>query len=105
MTQLFQNQTNDTANTIETFYSNEGDSSITITAFVGSNSSGVNHSYKAYIYDASGVTVAPIQPIKFITSNRGFHISSAMIGQEVPVGGSIRIESSNTSLSFSAVGI
>lgn len=76
-----------------------------ITSFTVSNNTGVNHSYRAYIYDASGVSNGATTPIKFITSNRGYDLAPSIVGHIVPAGGSIRTESSTGgTLIFRATG-
>ena len=100
--QILRNHSVTTANTVEIAYTAEED--VEILQFVVSNNSGVNHSYKAYIFNLSGDSTEAIQPIKFITSLRGSHISWPMIGQVIPKGGSLRVEASSSALIFNVTG-
>ena len=100
---LIANAQNASANTVEALFTAGADT--LITAFTVSNSTGVNRSYKVYIYDSAGVPAGPVAPIKFVTSNRGFDITVPVIGHVVPKGGTIRAESSAAnSLIFRATG-
>lgn len=91
------------ANSIEVVYL--ATKATLITAFSVTNNTSVNRSYKAYIYGADGAAVPAITPIKFVTSNKGYDLSPPILGQIVPAGGTIRVESSAAnSLVFHAAG-
>ena len=63
-----------------------------IEAFTAVNNSGVNASYKAYIVSPGG-TEKPIRPLKVVTW--GEHdLGVGIVNQSIPVGGSLRVESS-----------
>ncbi len=62
-----------------------------VTAFSASNSSGANASYKAYIFNANGVLLDPIIPLKVVVRNR-FDLGASIINQKIPTGGTLRIE-------------
>ena len=91
---LVNSQTNGAPNAIEQLYQspNSGNGTI-ITAFSAINNSGVNASYKAYIYDSTGAAVDPVIPIKIVVRNR-FDIAPSITNQLIPNGGSLRTESS-----------
>lgn len=93
-TVLVDSKENGVANGIEQFYQSptSGDGTI-ITAFSAINNSGVNASYKAYIYDSSGASVNPVIPIKIVVRNR-FDVGPSITNQLIPNGGSLRMESS-----------
>ncbi len=100
---LVSNLKNSAANAIEAVYSATSDT--IITAFTVTNSTGVNRSYKAYIYNSDGATTGPIVPIKFVTSNRGYDLAPAIVGHIIPTGGTLRVESSAAeSLQFRVTG-
>mgnify|MGYP003630812029 CR=1 FL=1 len=93
-------------NTIEVFYTSpsSGDGT-TITAFSAINNSGVNASYKAYIYNSSGVAVGPVIPTKIVVRNR-FDIGPSITNQLIPNGGTLRMESSAiSSITFRVSGV
>lgn len=100
---LIANQQSASANTVESLYTASADT--LITAFTVTNSTGVNRSYKAYIYDSAGVPAGATVPLKFVTSNRGYDLAPSIVGHVVPKGGTIRVESSAAnSLVFRATG-
>lgn len=77
-----------------------------ITAFSAVNNTGINRSYRAYIYDSAGNTTGAVRPLKFVTSNRGYDLAPSLLGQIVRKGGTIRVESSAAnSLVFWSAGI
>ena len=99
---LIANAQSSTANAIEILFTASSDTQIT--AFTATNNTGVNRSYRVYIYDSSNGTEAN-SPTKFVTSLRGFDLAPAIIGHIVPKGGTIRVESSAAgSLIFRATG-
>lgn len=80
------------ANTIEDFYTSPSDSAGTIiTAFTATNNTGSNRTYKAYIFDSSGVALPAVSPLKIIIRNR-FDLGSSIINQIIPAGGTLRME-------------
>ncbi len=90
---------NASANSVEVAYSAAVDT--LITAFTVTNNTGVNRSYRAYIYDSAGNATPAVVPLKFVTANKGFNIAAPILGHIVRKGGSIRVESSaESSLSF-----
>ena len=94
------------ANTIESFYQSPSSSDGTIiTAWAATNSSGVNASYKAYIYDSSGSLKEPIIPLKIVVRNR-FDLGPTATNQLIPNGGTLRMESSAIgSITFRVSGV
>ena len=99
---LIRNAQSLAANTIETMFTASADT--LITAFTATNNTGVNRSYKAYIYDSSSSPGAN-SPIKFVTALKGFDLAPAIVGHIVPKDGTIRVESSAaSSLIFRATG-
>jgi hypothetical protein len=100
---LINNLQNSAADTVEILFSAAADTRIL--NFTVTNNTGVNRSYRAYIYDAGGSSTGATVPLKFVTSNRGYDLAPAIIGHVVPAGGSIRTESSAAnSLIFRATG-
>jgi|GEM_PF-4364701 len=94
---------NSAANTAEAIYS-AGDNTI-ITAFTVTNNTGVNRSYRAYIYDSSGNSTGAITPLKFVKNNSGYDLAPSIVGHIIPVGGTLRVESSEAnSLVFRVTG-
>ena len=93
---------NSLANTPEVMKSISEDT--LITAFTATNNTGVNRSFKAYIYSATGSPQAT-SPNKFVTALRGFDLAPAIVGHVIPKGGSLRVESNAaSSLVFRATG-
>lgn len=104
-TPIVENAKISTSDTITALYTSPvgGDGTI-ITAFTASNNSGINASYKAYIFDASGDTVDPIIPFKIVIRDR-FDSGPSIVSQVVPPGGTIRAENNTAdSLSFYVTG-
>lgn len=103
---LVASQTNGAPNSIEQFYqSPTGGNGTIITAFSAINNSGVNASYKAYIYDSTGAAVEPVIPTKIVVRNR-FDIAPSITNQLIPNGGSLRMESSAAdSITFRVSGV
>lgn len=92
------------ADTIEIFYG-PAIGATKINKFTATNDTGVNRSYRVFIYDSAGVALGSIIPTKFVTALRGFDEGPSIVGQIVPIGGTIRIESSFAAgLVFRAVG-
>lgn len=102
-TPLIEGFSNAKTNTVEIAYLASKDT--LITAFTVTNNTGVNRSYKAYIYDSVGNASGAVQPRKFVTAIRGFDLAPAIVGHIVRKGGTIRVESSAAgSLVFRASG-
>ena len=98
--------TNGAADSIEQLYGSPtgGDGTI-ITAFSAINNSGVNASYKAYIYDSTGAAVDAVIPVKIVVRNR-FDVGASITNQLIPAGGSLRTESSAAdSITFRVSGV
>lgn len=97
---------NSAANTIEVFYTSPNSSDGTlITAFSAINNSGVNASYKAYIYDSSGSLVDAVIPRKIVVRDR-FDTAPSITNHLIPNGGSLRMESSAAnSITFRVSGV
>lgn len=98
--------TNSASNSIEVFYTSPSSSDGTlITAFSAINNSGVNASYKAYIYDSSGLSLGAVVPTKIVVRNR-FDTAPSIINHLIPSGGSLRMESSAAnSITFRVSGV
>lgn len=76
-----------------------------ITAFSVSNSTGASVSYKAYITETLGESVDPIQPQTIVVKDRA-DPAFFMIGQKIPKGGNLEVESSTgDSLNFYVTGV
>jgi len=86
--------------TIEDMYSSP--SGTVITAFSASNDELGSASFKAYIYDSSGVELPPVIPQTIVTGYR-VSLGAPLLGQLIPPGGSLRIESSGP-LAFRVTG-
>ncbi len=85
---------NTAADTIEKFYDSPSTGGGTIvSAFTATNNTGINASYKAYIYDASESLLAAVMPLKVVVRNR-FDLGSSVVNQLIPKGGSLRMEAS-----------
>ena len=99
---LIANAQSSVADAVEILFTADEDTQIT--AFTATNNTGVNRSYRVYIYDSTSTPEAN-SPTKFVTSLRGFDLAPAIIGHLVPKGGTIRVESSAAnSLVFRATG-
>ena len=76
-----------------------------ITSFTATNNTGINRSYRGYIYASAGTPEA-VRPLKFVTSNRGYDEGVPFLGKVVRAGGSIRLETPDAAdtLVFNATG-
>lgn len=103
---LVDSKSNGAPNGVEQFYqSPTGGNGTIITAFSAINNSGVNASYRAYIYDSTGSAVDPVIPTKIVVRNR-FDVGPSITNQLIPNGGSLRMESSAAgSISFRVSGV
>lgn len=99
------NEVSGSPDTIENFYGSPSNGSGTkIKAFTVTNDTGSNKSYKAYIYSSSEDLVKSIIPFSIVVKDTADYGPSA-IGQVIPAGGSLRIESSDAdSLNFYVTG-
>jgi len=81
------------ADTIEQFYlSPVSGGGTVINAFAATNNTGSNRTYKAYIFDKTGVILPAVSPLKIVVRNR-FDLGSAVLNQIIPAGGTLRLES------------
>lgn len=97
---------NTVVDTIETFYSSPGTPGIgtIITAFTASNNTTSSKTYKAYIFDVSGTVLQAVIPQKIVVRDR-FDLGPSIVGQIIPPGGSLRMESSDAnSIAFRVTG-
>ena len=79
---------------IEQFYlSPDGGNGTIITAFSAINDTGVNASYKAYIFDKGATSAKAIIPFKIVV-RKTFDVGASITNQLIPAGGSLRMESS-----------
>ena len=63
-----------------------------------------NKTYKAYIYDASATALTAVIPQKIVVRNR-FDLGPSIVGQLIPPGGTLRMESSAAaSIAFRVTG-
>ena len=100
---LISNKKSTAANSIQIMYT--ASKATQITKFTATNDTGVNRSYRAYIYDSTGTATGSSVPTKFVTSLKGFDLAPTIVGHVVPKGGTIRVESSAAnSLTFRATG-
>jgi len=82
------------ADTIESFYTSPpGGNGTIIKAFTATNDSGVNRSYKAYIFNQAGSLVDAIVPFKIVIRNL-FDSGASAVNHVIPANGTLRMESS-----------
>ncbi len=82
---------------IETFFTAPtGGIGTVILAFTASNNTTEGATYKAYIYDSSGSLIGAVVPQKIVVRDR-FDLAPSAVGQLIPPGGSLRMESSTAS--------
>ncbi len=94
---------NQNADTIELFYT-AGNTDTKITSFTASNNTTSSKTYKAYIYDASGAALPAVVPQKIVVRDR-FDLGPSIVGQLIPSGGTLRMESSDAlSIAFRVTG-
>ena len=93
-TNVLVNSTQNTlTNTIQTFYTSPADGAGTvITAFTATNNTGANRTYRAYIFDSTGLPLAAVTPLKVVVRNR-FDPGSSIVNHLIPPGGTLRMES------------
>jgi len=76
-----------------------------IKAFTVTNDTESSAWFKAYIYASTGVVVKSIVPLSIVVRDRACYAPSA-IGQAIPAGGTLRIESSaSNALNFYVTGV
>jgi hypothetical protein len=102
---LIENQKNDLANTIESFYSAPANSTgVQVTSFTATNNLTNSVSFKAYLYDSTGAVVQSIIPFVIVKRDL-YNLGPSLIGQIIPAGGSLRIECSQIGgLNFNVTG-
>ena len=89
------NARNGAPDAIENFYISPATGLGTkIKAFTASNDTTTSQSYKAYIYNSAGVPVSAIIPLQIVVRDSSDY-GASIIGQVIPAGGSLRVESSN----------
>ena len=93
------------ADNIQVFYTSPTNGSGTrVTAFTATNDTGSSKTYKGYIFDSSGDVKVAVIPQKIIVPDR-FDLGPSMIGQLIPPGGTLRMESSDAlSIAFRVTG-
>lgn len=91
-TQIVDNKTVDTVDTIQTLYNAPTTNSVVIESFTASNVSNVNASYKAYIASASG-DIIPQIPFKIVVWGEN-DLGIGIVNQVIPAGGTLRVECS-----------
>ena len=93
------------ADTIENFYiSPAAGLGTKIKSFTASNDTLTSQSYKAYIYNSAGVPVNSVIPLQIVVRDTADY-GASIIGQVIPTGGSLRVESSNSAgLNFYVTG-
>lgn len=90
------NTQNTAVDTIQKFYdSPPGKGGTRVNAFSASNDTTSSIDYKAYIFDASGVPITPkaVIPQTSVVRDRA-DLGASIIGQLIPPGGTLQIESS-----------
>lgn len=102
---LVSNEQSTVADVIEVFFTSEGDvNGHIIKSFTAANNTETNQSYKAYIFDALGTVSPAIIPRTIIIRDKS-DLGLSIIGQIIPVNGTLRIESSSADgISFTVVG-
>jgi hypothetical protein len=85
---------NASADAIQIFYTSpSGGSGTLIHAFTATNNTSSNKTYKAYIYDSSATALTAVIPQKIVVRNK-FDLGPSIVGQLIPAGGTLRMESS-----------
>ena len=91
------------ADAVEVFYTAPAGGT-KINSFTATNNTTSSKSYLAYIYDASGAALPAIVPQKIVVRDR-FDLGAAIVGQLIPPGGTLRMESSDAaSIAFRVTG-
>lgn len=104
---LVSDESNSAIDTIEVFYTavtaSAGGSGCRVVAFTCVNNGSASATYKAYIYSSSDSAANTVIPQKIVVKDR-FDLGPSIIGHIIPPGGSLRMESSSTDLSFRVTG-
>lgn len=101
--QLADNFVNTVTDTPETIYTSPSGLATVLDSFTVANNSIVNASYKAYIVTAGG-DLFPQRPFKIVVWGEN-DLGIGIVNQVIPVGGSLRVESSAlSSLYFTVSG-
>ena len=88
------NQKNTAVDTVEKFYDAIISGSGTrVNAFTASNALTSSVDYKAYIYDSTGSVQSAVIPQTTVVRDK-FDLGPSVVGQLIPPGGSLRMESS-----------
>ena len=90
-TQIVDNFKNTIVDTVQTAFTSTL-YPVVIEAFTAANNATVNASYKAYIVSASGVE-QPLRPFKVVVWSEN-DLGIGIVNQVIPVGGTLRLESS-----------
>ena len=91
---LIFNDKNTAVDTVEKFYDAvPAGNGTRINAFTASNAVTSSVDYRAYIYDSSGSVVSAIIPQTTVVRDKS-DLGPAIVGQLIPPGGSLRMESS-----------
>lgn len=93
------------ADSIEVFYTSPATGSGTrVSAFTATNDTDSSKTYKGYIYDVGGDAKVAVIPQKIIVPDR-FDLGASIVGQIIPPGGTLRMESSDAgSIAFRVTG-
>ena len=94
------------ADTIEIMYTSpSGGQGSKIEAFAATNVTASSKTYAAHIYDSSGTALPAVIAQKVIVPYK-FDLGASLVGQLIPPGGTLRLESSDaTSVSFRVTGV
>lgn len=102
---IVSNKKNEAADTIESFFTSSINGNGTkVKAFTAANDTESSKSYKAYIFDQSGDLVNSCIPFTLVVRDKADY-GASIVGQVIPAGGSLRVESSDAgSLNFYVTG-
>ena len=92
--QLVNNFTNSVADIPEVAYVAPTSNDALITSFTAANTSSQTTSYKAYIVNSGDVAISPQKPMQFVVWGE-IDLGIGIVGQVIPKGGSLQIESGN----------
>lgn len=96
-TVLVNSDQNTAPETIEVFYTaNTAGAGTLITSFTASNNTTSSSWYRAYIYDSTGNPLPAIVPLKIVSRDR-YDLGPPIVGQLIPPGGTLRMETSDAS--------
>lgn len=93
------------ADTIEIFFTAPTTGGgVKVTAFAATNNTTSSKTYKSYIFDVTGTALPALGPQKIVVRDR-FDLGPSVVGQIIPPGGTLRMESSDAnSIAFRVVG-